>query len=60
MHGYDELMAQKKITIEVTKEELSNFIYAVSEARELVDSHEFPLTAQQLQKLEDFLSRACK
>jgi hypothetical protein len=53
-------MAQKKITIEVTQKELSNFIYAVSSARELVNSHEFPSTAQQLQELEDFLSRAGK
>jgi hypothetical protein len=53
-------MAQKKITIEVTKEELANFIYAVSSARELVNSHESPLTAQQLQKLQDFLSKAGK
>jgi hypothetical protein len=53
-------MARKKIMIEVTKEELSNFIYAVSSARELVDSHEFPFAAKQLQELEDFLSRAGK
>ena len=46
--------------IEVTKEESSSLIYAVSSSRELVNSHEFPLLANELQELEDFLSRAGK
>lgn len=53
-------MADKKIIIELNKQQLSKYCYAVNSARELVDAHEFPTTAQDLEELENILSKAGK
>lgn len=53
-------MAKDSVKFEITKKDLNKYTYAVQSAIDLVDSHEFPLTYNDLIELKNKLTKLNK
>jgi hypothetical protein len=49
-------MAKNIIKLELTKQDLNKYIYAIQSAIDMVDPHEFPLTSNDLIELKNKLT----